>query len=237
MRFGTGRGQPSRMPAGHSTMPANSAPASTDARAIRSYFETVYPSRHSIASGSLFRLGEKERIAVLREWMSDCDCTEVLDIGCGDGVLLEAVLPPDTRRVRVEDIVPARVREAARRIDRPDRIVEAAVADINLPAAEAATFDVVLAIGVLDYNPDWEAIIERIWRRTRGTLIVDFPRAAGFRSLIRKLWLRMHDVECRFTGLAQLEALLEPYAQRSLVTSLSHNWLARISVTPRRSGV
>lgn len=215
-------------------MAAQSHATKPDAQAIRTYFETVYPPRQSPSNGTQFRRGEAERIAVVREWLSHCDSSEVLDVGCGDGVFLDSVLPSRTRRVRVEDIVPARVSEAVKHLERPGRIVEAAVADINVPSVSDETFDVVLVIGVLDYNPDWREIIPRLLLRSRKTLIVDFPSASCDYAEQRKSWLGEHGLDCRFVALAELQALLEPYAESVAIESLPYNWMVRISKTTPR---
>ena len=196
-------------------------------RATRAYFETVYPSRDSPLNGIQFRLGERERISAVRTLLYGRDCSEVLDVGCGDGVFLHAVLPPEARRVRVEDIVPARVSEAAKRVQQRERVVEAAIADINAPPAVGTTFDVVIAVGVLDYNPDWHNIIPRLLRRSRGTLIVDFPNAACVYAENRRAWLRSHGLECRYIALGELQSLLGAYAH-VVVKDLQYNWLVRI---------
>ena len=204
---------------------------STRARAqrTRAYFESVYPARESNAGRSWARAHEDRRIAVVRDWMQQCGGTDVLDVGCGDGFFLEAVLPSRIRRVRVEDLVPARVSEAARRIGSAGRTVEAAVADINEPAHDGDTFDVVLAIGVTDYNPNWDAIIANLCRRARGTVIVDFPIGGGLRAVARKSWLRWHGMTLRRTTLEELRPMLARHARDIETVDLGLNCAAKMT--------
>jgi len=161
--------------------------------------------------------------------MQECRGTDVLDVGCGDGCFLEAVLTPHVRRIRVEDLVPARVSEAARRVGGAGRTVEAAVADINEPARDGDAFDVVLAIGVTDYNPNWDAIIANLCRRARHTVIVDFPIARGMRGAARRLWLGWHGVTLRSTTLEELRPLLARHAGAIEVVDLGLNYTVRLT--------
>ena len=126
--------------------------------------------------------------------------------------------------------MPARVSEAARRIGSAGRTVEAAVADINEPAHDGDTFDVVLAIGVTDYNPNWDAIIANLCRRARGTVIVDFPIAGGLRAVARKSWLRWHGVTLRRTTLEELRPMLARHARDIETVDLGLN--CAVKMTP-----
>ena len=202
------------------------------AQRTRAYFESVYPARESNAGRGWARAHEERRVAVVREWIQQYRATDVLDVGCGDGYFLEAVLPSYVSRVRVEDLVPARVSEAARRVGGAGRTVEAAVADVNEPAHDGDMFDVVLAIGVTDYNPNWDEIIANLCRRARNTVIVDFPMAGGLRGVARKLWLRWHDVTLRCTTLEELQPLLARHAREIETVDLGLNCAVRMTPGP-----
>lgn len=214
--------------------PSATACRSPDVQAIRKYFETVYPPRQASSKVTLFRRGEADRIATVRKLLRDSNCTKVLDVGCGDGFFLDAVLPPYTEYVRVEDIVPSRLVEAVRRVKRPNRVVESGIADVNDPPVDDTTFDVVMAIGVLDYNPDWHAIVPRLLRRAHGMLIVDFPNVRCAHARQRALWLRSHGVKCRFVSRFELDGLVAPYGLGRVVESSPYNWLVLIPATTRR---
>jgi len=206
---------------------SNLSSAHEHALRTRAYFESVYPARDSSAGWA--RADEQRRIALVRDWIEQCRGTEVLDVGCGDGYFLEAVLPPHVRRVRVEDLVPARVAEATGRIRCAGRTVDGAVADINEPAGDGDTFDVVLAIGVTDYNSNWNAIIANLCRRARSTVIVDFPMTSIVRGAARKLWLRWHGVTLRWTTVEELRPLLAGYARDVELVNLGLNCAVRLT--------
>ncbi|HEX6912974.1 MAG TPA: class I SAM-dependent methyltransferase [Longimicrobium sp.] len=153
---------------------------------LLAYFDSFYPSRSTLAGRLLFRVGERERVHIVREWLPPTGGLSVLDAGCGDGELLAAVLAGHPARLRLEDISPRAVERAARRLAGRAGALEAVVADAL--EADACSFDVVLSVGVLDYHADPAGALERLLRRSRRVLIASLPRRDNPRNRARRAW-------------------------------------------------
>lgn len=106
---------------------------------------------------------------------------ELLDYGCGSGVLLKALAPKGHRLCGV-DVSPGML-DAARK--------NLAGLTVTLETVEGVVhasrqFDGVTCLGVIEYVPDAEALLHRLGDRVRGGgfLILSFPNRG---SLLRKL--------------------------------------------------
>jgi len=150
------------------------------------YFDRVYPSRSSLAGRLLFRHGERERVRIVRAWLPSAAGLAVLDAGCGDGEFLAAALTGRPARLRLEDISPRAVEQAARTLAGRADALEDAVADAM--EAEPGGFDAVLSVGVLDYQADPGRALRRLLPRSRGVVIVSVPRRDHPRNWARRLW-------------------------------------------------
>jgi SAM-dependent methyltransferase len=156
---------------------------------LGAYFDRIYPARSTLAGRLLSRHGERERIRIVREWLPSAGGLSVLDAGCGDGEFLAAALTGRPARLRLEDVSLRAVDQAARTLAGRAEALEAAVADAMV--AEPGGFDAVLAVGVLDYQPDPAWAVARLLRRSRGVLIVSLPRRDHPRNWARRAWFAL----------------------------------------------
>lgn len=188
------------------------------------YFRDHYPGRSHWLGSRLCRSGEAARRSVVNRSLPDLDGLDVLDVGCGDGVFLSSVVKGRPRLLRLEDLVPEFVRSAHGRLrGRADRL-ETGIVDSS-EAAGGQTFDIVMAMGVTDYQRDWMHFVDLLLRRTRGRLIVDVPRQDDVRNQLRRLWLWLHGIRLQASTRRRLIARLEPVAPAPLIQVTRHSWI------------
>ncbi|MBA2516695.1 MAG: class I SAM-dependent methyltransferase [Solirubrobacterales bacterium] len=108
--------------------------------------------------------------------------TSLLDVGCGEGVLIEkwARALPDKRVVGIDLEDPAIQAEWERR-QAPNLEYQIMKAE-NLPFADGE-FDVATAIEVLEHVPDPEHTVAEMARVASGHLLVSVPREPLWRGL------------------------------------------------------
>lgn len=170
----------------------SSAIINQDYTNVLDYFSNSYP-RRSFWANLLFRRGEGQRISTLKRWLSGCQFTSLLDVGCGDGYFLSQSLPGKIELMRLEDINPGNIRLASARLNKMAGKLEVAATDSFL-CHDTRQYDVVLAIGLLDYYSDWPHILETLLKRTKQVMIFDCPRANTLHSVLRKVWLLLHNI-------------------------------------------
>jgi SAM-dependent methyltransferase len=165
----------------------------------------------------IFRHGEIDRIRHVRHWISSTRNLEVLDAGCGDGRFLMAILSGPPRSVRLVDLVAKNVETAVANLRGSARVVEGVVADALI--GDGHRFDIVLAIGMLDYQRDWQRALSVLAGLSRGVLVADLPRACHPRNLLRYIWLGLNGIRLSFapkhTIIAALRALGIPFELES----------------------
>ncbi len=199
--------------------------------ATRAYFSRVYPRRTGLLSRLLCRHGEGERLQLVRQWLPACDGLRILDAGCGDGVFLGRLLHGRPACIRLEDLVAARVHEAHARLRGRADTIEAQVTDVAA-AQDAARYDIVLALGIFDYNADWPALLRRLLARTAGRLVADFPKRGTLHDHLRRIWLRRHAIILQSTTRQELEELLQARSGGARIAELTLNWMADIRPGP-----
>jgi ubiquinone/menaquinone biosynthesis C-methylase UbiE len=136
-------------------------------------------------SGYSFRI-RKQRVLEL----FDKPGGQVLDVGCGPGVLVSEVVTDYECRYHGVDIAPEMIRLAEARFNEL-RDVRFSVGTIDALAFGDSSFDAVLCVGVLEYLDDPAGAIEEMVRvlRPGGTLIVTLPNAQSpFRIWQRLVW-------------------------------------------------
>jgi SAM-dependent methyltransferase len=193
---------------------------------VLQYFKNKYPDR-SRTINVFFRKGEKQRIRLIKKWMSETSFSTVLDVGCGDGYFLSEVLEKEVELARIEDVNPFNIARARQKLIDKSVCVEAAVVDSFL-SKENKRYDMVLAIGLSDYYRDWRLIIGKLINRTNESLIVDFPRAYTFHALIRRLWLYINKLELFTVTASSLKNLIVQFGFKYEIIKVSSNWMVLI---------
>lgn len=125
-----------------------------------------------VGSGSTARFFHS-RLYLISQMLSGCPGGDLLDVGCGPGMMARRLL--DTRpgdfRITLVDRSSAMVEAAVRTVGR-DASVTAMVGRAEALPFRDASFDVVLAMGVLEYT-DLTAALEQIARVIRpGGLVL-----------------------------------------------------------------
>ena len=195
---------------------------------IKRYFEKRYQHRKLSWLTPFFGLRTDERRNALKRWFPNCDGLEILDVGCGDGTLIESLINESALRVRVEDIAISGLKEASSRLIGKSEIVESIVSDAHRPG-DRSKYDLVLAIGVFDYSNDWPELLRSLLGRTRSVLIVDFPKAINFHTFLRHLWLQVNGIRLQAITRRQLDSLFEAVGVNAETIELSYNWMSKLS--------
>lgn len=129
-----------------------------------------------------------------------CEVSSILDVGCGPAPLAPLVLERGARYFGVDIVQPmltrARLREPRTRLVR---------ANFSLPFLDAS-FDVIVALGFVEYLPDIGAALAEMRRvvRPQGTVLVSTPKrlhldqmmvvlAGPLRRLAATIWHRRSD--------------------------------------------
>lgn len=172
----------------------------------------------------MFRSGEASRRRVVLPLLPQLDGLDVLDAGCGDGDFLSRVVKGRPKLLRLEDLVLKLVQGASSRVTGLADRIEVAVTD-SAAADGNEAFDVVLAIGVADYQPDWAHFVARLFDRTSGRLIVDIPREADPFNQVRRLWLRLHGIHLQTSTRRGLAARLGPSCPTPGIHVTRHSWV------------
>jgi trans-aconitate methyltransferase len=162
--------------------------------------------------------------------MPEWDGLAVLDAGCGDGAFMHDLLHGHPAYVRLEDFVQSwTVMAYGRLLQDADR-VEAVTADVRT-VDDATLYDVVLALGVFDYDSDWPGLLHRLMCRSKGIVVADFPRAGTLHSWVRQIWLGAHGINLQSTNRKRLDLLFERVGASAQVEELPLQWIARIRIS------
>jgi 2-polyprenyl-3-methyl-5-hydroxy-6-metoxy-1,4-benzoquinol methylase len=198
--------------------------------ALRRYFDEVYPARTGTRAVLFFRHGEAERIRVLRTLLPDTTDMTFLDAGCGDGVCLEAAMRGAPQLLRLEDICLTALSSAVHRLRSVAQKLEYEVVDTF--EAQTVGYDVVLAIGLLDYQEDLSRRLGTLLNRSRGVLIVSIPRADRFRNWLRMVWLRLHGLRLQMRTRRQIYRLAASLGCPGELVQARYEHFIRILVKP-----
>ena len=119
------------------------------------------------------------------------DTGSVLEIGCGSGRVAVALAQAGVGHVTGIDISQEMVRLAtdlARRAGEAEKCTFLCCQAETFEAAEP--FDAVVALGLMDYVAEPEAMLKRMKAFARGRFIVSFPRRWMMLNPARRLWLK-----------------------------------------------
>ena len=146
----------------------------------RSYYDAFAERYDQGRDHGYHKLIDDQAAAIVRRYSDDRD---VLEVGCGTGLILQRVAP-HTRSARGVDLSPGMLEGArARGLD----VMEGSAT--ALPFADAS-FDLAYSFKVLAHIPDWDACMREMVRVTRpgGLLIFDIYNRNSLRYLIKRLW-------------------------------------------------
>ena len=195
--------------------------------ALSAYFDVAYPPRTSLAGKAFFRHGENERARIVREWLPSTRGVSLLDAGCGDGVFLRSILAGRPARIVCEDISESAVRAAERTLAGCADLVTGAVRDATNEGSGG--FDVVLAIGMLDYASDWLAALTNLVRRSNGVVIANVPRREHCRNWLRHLWFSLHGIEFHSVPRRQVTRGAASFGRPFALQHTPYDWFVRIA--------
>jgi 2-polyprenyl-3-methyl-5-hydroxy-6-metoxy-1,4-benzoquinol methylase len=131
----------------------------------------------------------RRRFELTLERLAPLDGKRVLDVGCGSGRYCIAFALRGAAHVTGLDVAPAML-ELARQ-----HALNAEVADrcefrvARFPESESGShefFDCCTAMGYFDYVPDPPRHLARMRELTSGTVVASFPKAGGFKALVRR---------------------------------------------------
>ena len=139
-----------------------------------------------LQSGAGMRFIHQLRLKRLRMYVDLDIRSEVLDVGCGQGIFLEevrralgcAIAGSDTSDLGLEDMSP----EPRRAID----FRKGELAQVGFPDDR---YDMVVALHVLEHIPDAATFVQQAWSKVKpgGILAVEVPH---FGSIVRRIWGR-----------------------------------------------
>lgn len=194
--------------------------------ALIKYFASSYPGRSGGVRRLLFRHGEAERCRIVREWLPSTLGFNILDAGCGDGEFLSSVISGQPVRIRLEDMVSDNVAVACSTVTGQAVTIEGMTCDTF--TCKDSGFDVVLAIGLLDYRRDWQNALIRLIGRSRKDVIANVPRFDHPRNWLRAVWLYGHGVRLRLVRKKQLMKALRTLGLPFDVQGSRFEWFIRI---------
>ena len=195
---------------------------------LAEYFQAFYPSRDSFLGRLFFRHGERKRIKLIRSWLPSVRGLSVLDVGCGDGKLLSELMIDRARSICLEDISLSALCDAKKRLSGfSDQLSTSVVDSFDV---SSSGFDVVLAIGVVDYRSDLSAALRKLVSRTNGILIVDVPRSSHPRNWLRYLWFKLRGLDLLLVTSGRLRRALVDGGFSFDVEKGPFEWFIRIRV-------
>jgi predicted TPR repeat methyltransferase len=132
----------------------------------------------------------------------------ILEIGCGTGVHAKGFLAGGASSVTGVDLSPEMLKIAAARLKPYEGRFELVESDF-MDTRFQRPFDVVTAIGVLDYAADPLSFIKKAIGLTRGRFIATFPRAGTLRSRLRSIRLGLKGCPVYFYSEARIRSMAE----------------------------
>lgn len=185
---------------------------------VKTYFERTASSfEHLYLDGNQNRamrwLNRKlrsdivQRFAATMEHVRQTNVQSVLDIGCGSGRYLEALVQNGVQRVVGIDVSAPMLELARSRLSdcSEDQVV---LHHINFSDWETdERFDCLIAMGFFDYQDDPQAVLATMCRLTRHSVIASFPSRHWLRMPIRKIRYLLKRCPVHFFNPAQIETL------------------------------
>jgi SAM-dependent methyltransferase len=183
---------------------------------------------------SVVRLPYVLRYGSADPWFRPSDTNRLLDVGCGTGVYLQAMVNLGWSVRGVEPDAAAAARAAERLGVQPDRIFVGRVEDADFPPE---TFDLVTMAHVLEHLHNPRGVLERIrrWLRPGGMIRLWLPNFESIESRVfRKLWFGLdvprhlyhfgpHTIRATLETVGfSVERVVPQYQANTLTGSLRH---------------
>lgn len=149
-------------------------------------FDRLYDEDHPLQRALRPGLHLRRRLAtdIVREY----ERPRVLDVGCGSGRAAEDVLEAGASDYVGVDLAGPMLALARERLARFGDAVTLVEGDFLAEPLEGP-FDVVLALGLFDYQAEPERLVRRMRDRTApgGSIVASFPRWSWLKGPVRKL--------------------------------------------------
>jgi SAM-dependent methyltransferase len=179
----------------------------------------------------LLRHGEGERIKIVRRSLPPLEGRSVLDAGCGNGACLSCSLNSRPRSLHLEDTSELAVTAAANKLAGSAETLSTAVADSF--QAYSAGFDVILGIGLLDYQSDLTSALQRLVTRSSGMLLVTVPRGDKLRNWVRYVWFTGRGKSFQLVSRRRLLRVASGLGESFVIERGPYEWFLKMSVRHR----
>lgn len=153
-------------------------------------FDRIYTEEKSALGRFLdrkLRWDMKERFERTLEECGDITGKTIIDIGCGTGRYMEALLEGNPKLILGVDFASEMISEAQKNIEEKasGSLCKFVVGDFNQISFEDK-YDISLAIGIFDYVEEPLPMLKKIRMITKEKLIASFPREGTLRAKLRR---------------------------------------------------
>lgn len=187
-----------------------------------SAFDALYDEDHVVQR--ILRPGLRRRREFALEVVRSYPSASVLDVGCGSGRIGELVLEAGAGSYVGIDFSEAMLELAERRLRRFGSRAALVRGDF-LEADVEGPFDVVLALGVFDYQAEPHRFARRMVELCSGEVVASFPKWTWLKGPIRKIRYEVIN-NCPIFN----------YTERELRLMFGAAGFARVQVVPTGSG-
>ncbi len=209
---------------------------------VRSYFERAAgsfdqlygeeaQSRFSRWMNRQFRSDIVGRFVFTCEHVKESRAESVLDVGCGSGRYLAAFAKLGVERIVGIDLSQPMLDLSAK------YVAEFGHTDTQLVLADFDTFasterfDVVVAMGFFDYQPDPVSVLRKMRGYSRSSVIASFPSRHWFRTPLRQIRYRMKNCPVYFYESSSIDRIaIEAGFQFVVTTKLPGAGMDYVSV-------
>lgn len=193
----------------------------TPVEKIRIYFEKIYPEREGRWS-KFFRKGEARRIDFARSYLNCTEGLRVLDIGSGDGFYLLNILKGMPKQITLCDFSEKNLLIAKeKKLSDSDPIL---VQGDGFGILEKGEYELVVAVGVLDYWPDWPFKLLQFETHLISNALISIPHSSGVRQRLRKVWLGMNGIELQTVSYCEISHMLNKLKRRYFIEKIGDDW-------------
>lgn len=198
---------------------------------INNYFTHKYPERNNFWGQLFFRHGELERRRIVCKWIPSTRNISIIDVGCGDGKFLSSIISGYPKKITIEDISSFMVSEAYKNLYNRAEIVEKKVC--NSLVIKSGNFDLILAIGIFDYYPNWEEAFKNLLLRSKHCIIASFPRVNNPRNWCRFIWFYILGIKLQLLNRKQLTNTFVSFGFPFEIERSRFEWFVRVTKNDR----